>query len=205
MIRDEFGIDWNILRQEYEFFDTKISGAVITTTDFRNRISSIIADNDDITFAYVAKQLDKDHPTLSTLVGKWMKKSNYRNTSKRRHGLFTRNNHATKGEAVREYIEDGVTQSSLSEKYGVSIGTIQNWVNKMKHTYKDDINYPADVPFIVKEEKMFYTHEAASRYEAECLANISSGKKYVKEQEDKLKKHLEAEATKIAQKLKALS
>ncbi len=71
-------------------------------------------------------------------------------------GKGIRNDVRTKALCVQESIETKITQHELARKYGVSIGTVANWVKQYTKEYKELLDSKDGIPYFVKSEKMVY-------------------------------------------------
>ena len=76
----------------------------------------------------------------------------------------------TKCIAVRECLEDGTSKTELARKFKTTTQTISTWVGKYRDSYKNYVDAPDGIPYIVKEENLIYGLEDIDKARKELIS-----------------------------------
>lgn len=72
------------------------------------------------------------------------------------HGTKMRNDVRTRCLAVREVLEYNQEPDKVATTYGVTLQSINTWINKYRDEYTMLIDSPDGIPYLIKEKKMVY-------------------------------------------------
>ena len=133
-------------------FETGDSG-VRYSEEFKKKVIQFHYDN-GVSINVMSQALKIGNDVLS----KWKRRLGTEQTAFV-HGKTMRHDVRTKALAVRELLEDNVHIKDLAAKYACSKSAIYLWSEKYQHNYKQLIDAPDGIPYLVAEKKMVYGND----------------------------------------------